>query len=173
MSKDWCSSGLRVGILYSRNRRLHKVGFAFVCCWGGRLTAGLASPPKPASEAMLTLHLLRSLSPTLLLILLPTQSLDSITIFPAVSNHTQWALAQARGVACWAVLPACRPPHIAFPCSCAPALTNIAHPLSSSQVLDDAEWCDRFLAGTRAQLESSYDLLTSECGTLDSAALCA
>ena len=26
LSKDWCGSGLRVGVLYSRNQRLHQVG---------------------------------------------------------------------------------------------------------------------------------------------------
>lgn len=32
LSKDWCGSGLRVGILYSQNMQLQEVGWQAACC---------------------------------------------------------------------------------------------------------------------------------------------
>lgn len=42
LSKDWCASGLRVGVLYSRNQRLQQVGGCSGCGAGrvGSVTAG-------------------------------------------------------------------------------------------------------------------------------------
>lgn len=90
LSKDWCGSGLRVGLLYSRNRRLQQVrrrlrgAACSACSCVCSLHPACAAPPIDSPLSAFA-------CPNV-----PLQSIDCVAAFAGVSNHTQWALAQVR-----------------------------------------------------------------------------